>query len=112
RPSPELRCAITLNNQLKLTRCPHSLAATLTALPSMSLIPFALFSTLPRLPRHRRILRPKIGCLGRTPLSRDQEPIPLDTSVALIIAETLSPSLRFIRSTEPVVIIDVTFPAA
>src|SRR5882724_1158739 len=36
----------------------------------------------------------------------------MDTSVALIIAKTLSPSLRFIRSTEPVVIIDVTFPAA
>ena len=36
----------------------------------------------------------------------------MDTSVALIIAKTLSPSLRFIRWTEPVVIIDVTFPAA
>ena len=36
----------------------------------------------------------------------------MDTSVALIIAKTLSPSLRFIRSTEPVVIIEVTFPAA
>src|SRR6266403_843480 len=36
----------------------------------------------------------------------------MDTSVALIIAKTLSPSLRFIRSTEPVVMIDVTFPAA
>ena len=36
----------------------------------------------------------------------------MDTSVALIIAKTLSPCLRFIRSTEPVVIIDVTFPAA
>src|SRR6476660_5363364 len=35
----------------------------------------------------------------------------MDTSVALIIAKTLSPCLRFIRSTEPVVIIDVTFPA-
>jgi len=29
----------------------------------------------PRLPRHRRILPPQDGCLGRTPLSRDQEPI-------------------------------------
>src|SRR5437868_833892 len=28
---------------LKLTHCPHSLAATLAALPSMSLIPFAPF---------------------------------------------------------------------
>jgi hypothetical protein len=36
----------------------------------------------------------------------------MDTSVALIRAKTLSPSLRFIRLTEPVVIIDVTFPAA
>src|SRR5262249_14451635 len=36
----------------------------------------------------------------------------MDTSVALIIAKTLSPSLRFIRLTEPVVIIDVTSPAA
>ena len=35
-----------------------------------------------------------------------------DTSVALIIAKTVSPSLRFIRCTEPVVIIDVTLPAA
>src|SRR5881398_1847397 len=32
----------------------------------------------------------------------------MDTSVALIIAKTLSPSLRFIRLTEPVVIIEVT----
>ena len=29
-----------------------------------------------------------------------------------MIAKTVSPSLRFIRSTEPVVIIDVTVPAA
>ena len=36
----------------------------------------------------------------------------MDTSVALIIAKTLSPSLRFIRLTEPVVIIDVMSPAA
>jgi hypothetical protein len=35
-----------------------------------------------------------------------------DTSVALIIAKTVSPSLRFIRFTEPVVMIDVTVPAA
>ena len=35
-----------------------------------------------------------------------------DTSVALIIAKTVSPSLRFIRFTEPVVIIEVTIPAA
>src|SRR5882724_860743 len=65
----------------------------------------------PRLPRHCRILRPQDGCLGRTPLSRPGT-YSTDTSVALIIAKTLSPSLRFIRSTEPVVIIDVTFPAA
>src|SRR6516164_3044002 len=36
----------------------------------------------------------------------------MDTSVALIIAKALSPSLRFIRLTEPVVMIDVTSPAA
>src|SRR6516225_1114008 len=35
-----------------------------------------------------------------------------DTSVALIIAKTLSPTLRFIRLTEPVVIIAVTSPEA
>jgi hypothetical protein len=35
-----------------------------------------------------------------------------DTDVAFITAKTLSPFLRFIRSTEPVVIIDVTIPAA
>src|SRR5215470_2578728 len=32
----------------------------------------------------------------------------IDTSVALIIAKTLSPTLRFIRLTEPVVMIAVT----
>ena len=36
----------------------------------------------------------------------------MDTSVALIIAKTLSPILRFIRLTEPVVMIDVTSPEA
>jgi probable HAF family extracellular repeat protein len=36
----------------------------------------------------------------------------METSVALIIAETLSPTLRFIRLTEPVVIIAVTSPEA
>jgi hypothetical protein len=35
-----------------------------------------------------------------------------ETAVAFITAKTLSPSLRFIRFTEPVVIIDVTVPAA
>jgi hypothetical protein len=35
-----------------------------------------------------------------------------DTSVALMIAKTVSPSLRFIRCTEPVVMIDVTVPEA
>jgi hypothetical protein len=33
-----------------------------------------------------------------------------DTLIALITANTASPSLRFIRFTEPVVIIDVTIP--
>ena len=36
----------------------------------------------------------------------------METSVALISAKTVSPSFRFIRSTEPVVITDVTIPAA
>src|SRR5690349_5767286 len=35
-----------------------------------------------------------------------------DTDVAFVTAKTSSPSLRFIRSTEPVVIIEVTIPAA
>src|SRR6266853_4769559 len=35
-----------------------------------------------------------------------------DTSVALIVAKTASPFLRFIRLTEPVVMIEVTGPAA
>jgi hypothetical protein len=35
-----------------------------------------------------------------------------DTSVALIMAKTASPLLRFIRFTEPVVMIEVTGPAA
>ena len=35
-----------------------------------------------------------------------------DTSVALIMAKTASPFWRFIRLTEPVVIIEVTGPAA
>ena len=36
----------------------------------------------------------------------------MDTSVALIIAKTLLPTLRFIRLTEPVVMIAVTSPSA
>src|SRR6185369_6633069 len=35
-----------------------------------------------------------------------------ETEVAFVTAKTLSPSFRFIRSTEPVVIMDVTIPAA
>ena len=41
----------------------------------------------------------------------DGYPLSTDTSVALIIANTASPSLRFIRFTEPVVMTDVTIPA-
>ena len=33
-------------SQLKLARCPHSLAASLAALPSMSLIPIAPFAAI------------------------------------------------------------------
>src|SRR5882724_10872718 len=39
-------------------------------------------------------------------------PFSIDTEVAFITAKTLSPFFRFIRSTEPVVIIDVTIPAS
>lgn len=35
-----------------------------------------------------------------------------ETSVALIVAKTVSPCLRFIRLTDPVVIIEITVPAA
>jgi hypothetical protein len=42
----------------------------------------------------------------------DDYPFSTETEVAFITAKTASPSLRFIRSTEPVVIIDVTDPAA
>jgi hypothetical protein len=37
-------------NHLKLIRCPRSLASTLVALPSMSLIPSAPFDAVDRLP--------------------------------------------------------------
>ena len=36
----------------------------------------------------------------------------MDTSVAVIVVKTVSPSLRSIRFTEPVVIIELAFPAA
>src|SRR5215211_1376634 len=42
----------------------------------------------------------------------DDYPFSIDTEVAFIIAKTLLLSFRFIRSTEAVVIIDVTIPAA
>src|SRR5215472_912436 len=42
----------------------------------------------------------------------DDYPFSTATEVAFTTAKTLSPSFRFIRSTEPVVIIDVTIPAA
>src|SRR5437773_11159855 len=54
-----------------------------------------------------------------TPLQRrttgikpNDYPFSTDTDVAFITAKTLSPSFRFIRSTDPVVIMDVTIPAA
>jgi hypothetical protein len=46
------------------------------------------------------------------PLDEETYSFSTEISVALIIAKTLSPSLRFIRWTEAVVIIDVTVPAA
>src|ERR1700730_284887 len=42
----------------------------------------------------------------------DDDSFSTDTSVALIMAKTASPFLRFIRLTEPVVMIEVTGPAA
>jgi hypothetical protein len=51
------------NHQLKLTRCPHSFAAILSALPSMSLIPFAPF-TAESSPQNRLILLPSYFLLG------------------------------------------------
>jgi hypothetical protein len=42
----------------------------------------------------------------------DDDSFSTDTSVALIIAKTASPFLRSIRLTEPVVMIEVTGPAA
>ncbi len=44
--------------------------------------------------------------------SRADDYFSTDTSVALIMAKTVSPFLRFIRLTEPVVMIEVTGPAA
>jgi hypothetical protein len=65
------------------------------------------------------ITRPTSPRTPFTPLQRrtsgtkpDDYPFSTDTDVAFITAKTLSPSFRFIRSTEPVVIIDVTIPAA
>ena len=51
----------------------------------------------------RRILAVVLG---------DDDSFSTDTSVALIMAKTASPSLRFIRLTEPVVMIEATGPAA
>jgi hypothetical protein len=51
----------------------------------------------------RRILAVVVG---------DDDSFSTDTSVALIMAKTASPFLRFIRLTEPVVMIEVTGPAA
>jgi hypothetical protein len=42
----------------------------------------------------------------------DDDSFSTDTPVALIMAKTASPFLRFIRLTEPVVMIEVTGPAA
>jgi hypothetical protein len=43
---------------------------------------------------------------------RAEDSFSTDTSVALIMAKTESPFLRFIRLTDPVVMIEVTGPAA
>ena len=57
----------------------------------------------------RAVIQPTVPLRGRT---KKDYSFSMDTSVALIIAKTVSPSLRSIRFTEPVVIIEVTFPAA
>ena len=58
--------------------------------------------------RRRAVMPPTVSrrqCLGSYSFSTD-------TSVALIIAKTVSPSVRFIRFTEPVVMIEVMWPAS
>ena len=60
-----------------------------------------------RIERHR-----VYPCAAGLPTHAAAYDFSIDTSVALIIAKTLSPTLRFIRLTEPVVIIDVTSPEA
>jgi hypothetical protein len=61
--------SLSSNAPLKLARCPHSLAASLAALPSISLIPFVPF------PHSRRVLyrsRPRgsVDALAPARLSR------------------------------------------
>ena len=58
-----------------------------------------------------REVRDRKGALGNT-RQTDGYSFSTETAVAFITAKTLSPSLRFIRFTELVVIIDVTVPAA
>ena len=47
-----------------------------------------------------------------TDIKPNDYPFSKETEVAFITAKTLSPSFRFIRATELVVMIDVTIPAA
>jgi len=45
-------------------------------------------------------------------IRREDYSVSIDTEVAFVTAKTWWPSFRFIRSTEPVVTIDITIPAA
>src|SRR5437667_4537532 len=66
---------------LKLIRCPRSLAPTLVALPSMSLIPFAPFS----FPRPRLLERRKAGRIHEIPVDMvHQLPVRLRFSLHLL----------------------------
>jgi hypothetical protein len=70
-------------------------------------------TTADRMAAHGKLDRGRDGlCAGELRKRAAAYYFSMDTSVALIIAKTLSPTLRFIRLTEPVVIIDVTSPAA
>src|SRR5438876_3095265 len=66
---------------LKLVRCPRSLAPTLVALPSMSLIPFAPFS----FPRSRLLERGEAGRVHEIPVDMvHQRPVRLRFSLHLL----------------------------
>jgi hypothetical protein len=71
---------------------------------------------LKSLSRRRERTSTEVGYIRASVMVQFQFPaddfFSIDTSVALIMAKTASPFLRFIRLTEPVVMIEVTSPAA